>query len=120
MRKLVKTIHRSNEKVKRYHQNLYLMLLYSSYLLYFLVFLGYLFRSYKTFLTDKIKMNIQTYLQNITFFINAYISIVLLVKFNPLYHKSKFTQFDRQLVFSSAMIIFVTTFLTTSVVTVSS
>ena len=116
MRKLVKTINQSNEKVKRYHQNLFLILLYTSYLLYFLVFLGYVFPSYKKILTCKIKLNIETYLQNITFFINAYISIVLLVKFNPVYHESKFTKFDRQLVFSSAMIIFVTTFLTTSVV----
>lgn len=120
MRKLVKTIHKSNEKVKRHHENLFLILLYTSYLLYFLVFLGYVFPSYDKFLRKNIKLKIETYLQNITFFINAYVSIVLLVKFNPLYHKSKFTKFDRQLVFSSAMIIFVTTFLTTSVVTVSS
>jgi hypothetical protein len=107
--KAKKLIIQENKKIKKYHQSLFLILLYLSYILYFSVFLSYMFP--KT-MKRWINIDSKTYLNNITFFINGYVSIVLLIKFNP-WNSSSFTKFDRQLVFSASTVVFITTFFTT-------
>lgn len=104
----------SKKKMKRYektfsllHKRLFFWSLFFSYILYFIIFISYIFPEFSSYHDIDTKTN----LQKITYFINGYTSIILLIKFNPL-RKKKVTDFDRQLVFTAAFAIFTTTFFT--------
>lgn len=78
-----------------WHENLYMTILYLSYVLYFIAFTGILSLdpSYLTVLETVIKY---------------YISIMLLIRFNPFIER-KITKFDKKLVFTSALLLFIST-----------
>tara|TARA_B100000282_G_C31735779_1_gene493353 strand:+ start:319 stop:699 length:381 start_codon:yes stop_codon:yes gene_type:complete len=78
-----------------WHENLYMTILYLSYVLYFIAFTGVLSLdpSYLTVLETVIKY---------------YISIMLLIRFNPFIER-KITKFDKKLVFTSALLLFIST-----------
>lgn len=102
---------KENKKYQKCHQYLFLLLLYASYVLYFVFFLSYSFpETTKKWIKIDSKKT-KDYLNNITFFINAYVSIILIYKFNP-WQKSSFTKFDRKLVFTASTVVFITTFFT--------
>ncbi len=75
------------------HETLFYFMLYSSYVLYFMAYIGlkYYDPSYLVLLDEVIKY---------------YIIIFLMVRFNPLYKNNSFTPFDRKIVFSSALFLF--------------
>ena len=75
-----------------WHENAYTYLIYISFVLYFIAITGIIIVN-PTYLT---------YIKTIT---NLYVSIILIIKFNPLRKIKKLTQFDKNLIFSSAMLI---------------
>lgn len=79
----------------KWHQSIYLSALRISYVLFFLAFTG-VFTLNPTYLTT---------LEN---FIKYYISIILIIRFNP-FVKREVTNFDKKLVFSSALFLFIST-----------
>ena len=78
-----------------WHESVYMTILYSSYILYFIAFTGIL------------SLN-PSYLSVLETFIKYYISIMLLIRFNPLVDR-KITKFDKKLVFTSALLLFIST-----------
>lgn len=78
-----------------WHESVYMTILYSSYVLYFIAFTGIL------------SLN-PSYLSVLETFIKYYISIILLIRFNPFVDR-KITKFDKKLVFTSALLLFIST-----------
>ena len=78
-----------------WHESVYMTILYSSYVLYFIAFTGIL------------SLN-PSYLSVLETFIKYYISIMLLIRFNPFVDR-KITKFDKKLVFTSALLLFIST-----------
>ena len=78
-----------------WHENVYMTILYFSYVLYFIAFTGIL------------SLN-PSYLSVLETFIKYYISIILLIRFNPFVDR-KITKFDKKLVFTSALLLFIST-----------
>ena len=78
-----------------WHESVYMTILYSSYILYFIAFTGIL------------SLN-PSYLSVLETFIKYYISIMLLIRFNPFVDR-KITKFDKKLVFTSALLLFIST-----------
>uniref|UniRef100_A0A6C0CN35 Uncharacterized protein n=1 Tax=viral metagenome TaxID=1070528 RepID=A0A6C0CN35_9ZZZZ len=78
-----------------WHQNVYLSILYTSYVLFFIAFTGV------------VSVN-PDYLSTLETVIKYYISILLLIRFNPLVDR-KVTKFDKRIVFSSALLLFIST-----------
>ena len=78
-----------------WHENIYLTILYLSYALYFIAFTG------------AISVN-PNYLSTLETIIKYYISIILLIRFNPFVNR-KITNFDKKLVFTSALLLFIST-----------
>lgn len=87
---------------KEWHQNLYYILSYSIIILYIIAFVG-------------LSFNAPKYLFLLREIMKIYISIILILRFNP-YYKNKYNksnyEFDRKLVFSSAIILLLTTSVT--------
>lgn len=81
--------------MKNLHQKLFYGALYLSYVLYFIAFF-------------QITQYNPKYLQFLDSFIKYYVMIFLLIRFNP-FVKSTFTEFDRTIVFSSAIFMLTTT-----------
>lgn len=106
-----RNIFKESKKYQKCHQYLFLILLYASYIFYFLFFLTYSFPETTKKLIKIDPKKTKNYLNNITFFINAYVSVILIYKFNP-WQKSSFTKFDRKLVFVASTVVFTTTFFT--------
>lgn len=52
--------------------------------------------------------NTREYLSNLNYFMKLYVCLLLLVRFNPLV-QTKFTDFDKRLVFTSALFLLSTT-----------
>jgi len=78
-----------------WHESVYMTVLYSSYVLYIIAFTGIL--SFDP-----------SYLSVLETGIKYYISILLLIRFNPFVDR-KITKFDKKLVFSSALLLFIST-----------
>ena len=78
-----------------WHESVYITILYSSYVLYFIAFTGIL------------SLN-PSYLSVLETVIKYYISIMLLIRFNPFVDR-KITKFDKKLVFTSALLLFIST-----------
>ena len=78
-----------------WHENIYLTILYMSYIMYFVAFTG------------AVSLN-PNYLSTIETVIKYYISIMLLIRFNPFVER-KITKFDKKLVFTSALLLFIST-----------
>ena len=77
------------------YQTIFLYLLILSYILYALVFIG-------------IVNNSPSYLETLNFVLKIYVSLVLLIRFNPFINRT-FTEFDKKIVFSSALFLISTT-----------
>lgn len=77
------------------HQLVFNIALYSSYVLYIIAYL-------------QIGTYNPKYLDTLQEFMKYYVTIFLLVRFNPLV-KSQFNEFDRKVVFSSAVFLLATT-----------
>mgnify|MGYP005659277531 CR=1 FL=1 len=86
-----------------WYKHLFLYGLYASYILYFLILLNL----YK---------NAPNYLSTLNTFIKYYVIIFLLFHFNPL-SKHKFDDFDKKIVFNSALFLLSTTTFTHFVIT---
>jgi len=79
----------------KYHEAFFNSVLFFSYLLYLVAFL-------------QIEHYNPQYLDMLGIIIKYYVTFFLLLRFNPLI-KSKFTDFDRRIVFSSAIFMLTTT-----------
>lgn len=77
------------------YQTIFLYLLILSYILYVLVFIG-------------IVNNSPSYLETLNFVLKIYVSLVLLIRFNPFINRA-FTEFDKKIVFSCALFLISTT-----------
>lgn len=81
--------------MKNFHQNIFYIALYLSYFLYIIAFF-------------KIESYDPKYLELLDTIIKYYVIIFLLLRFNP-FVKQKFNEFDRTIVFSSAIFLLTTT-----------
>ena len=81
-------IHKIQEKI-------FNIVIVTNYILYFAIILG-------------ISINAPTYLASLDYYVKMYVSLFLLLRFNP-FRKVEFTELDRKIVFSSAIFIFTTT-----------
>ena len=88
---------------QKWHQKLYYLLSYFSIFLYILAFIG-------------LSFNAPKYLLLLQEIMKIYISIILILRFNP-YYKIEFNknnyEFDRKLAFSSGVFLLLTTGITT-------
>ena len=85
------------------HERLYDYAIYISYILYALALFG-------------LSNYAPQYLDLLRDFIKVYISLVLIIKFNPFTHKSGYiSTFDKKLVFSSGIFLLLTTSITSLV-----
>lgn len=84
--------------IQTHHETIFIYGLYLSYLLYAVILLG-------------ISASAPKYLEYLRGFLKLYVSLFLIWRFNPL-RKEKMTNFDRRIVFSSALFLLTTTILT--------
>ena len=75
-------------------EKIFIFVIYSSYILYFLALLG-------------ISTQIPKYLMYLEYFIKIYVSLFLIIRFNP-FSDSIFTNLDRRIAFSAGLFIFTT------------
>lgn len=89
--------------IRNNHEKVFIYGLYTSYILFALVLLG-------------VSTTAPKYLSSLEKFLKLYVSLFLLWKFNPLKNE-RMTKFDRRLVFSCALFLLTTSFLTDAVMT---
>lgn len=89
-------IHKIQEKI-------FNIVIVTNYILYFAIILG-------------ISINAPTYLASLDYYVKMYVSLFLLLRFNP-FRKVEFTELDRKIVFSSAIFIFTTTAINSLLIT---
>jgi hypothetical protein len=85
------------------YENLFTISIVMLYILYFLI----VFNIY-----EKSTLRLQEHLDNLKFFLKVFVCSILIIRFNPLFDKSKFTHFDRRLVFSASLFLLSSTTLT--------
>ena len=79
------------------HERVYNYAIYGSYILYALILFG-------------ISSYAPAYLEMLKNFIKIYISLILIIKFNPFMRDTKYmSEFDRKIVFSSGIFLLLTT-----------
>lgn len=78
------------------HEYLYFFMLYFLHFLYILLFAG--FEMYE----------VSEYIDVLNFYFRMYICLFLIVRFNPFRKFHSFSEFDRQVVFTSALLILTT------------
>lgn len=81
-----------------YHQQFYLTIFYLSWILYFIALFG-------------ITNFNPEYLDTLNFIIKIYVSLFLIIRFNP-FTKLKINNFDRKIIFSSGIFLLSTTAIT--------
>jgi len=82
------------------HELVYYILTYLLYCLYFFLYVGFeLF-------------NIPEYLEMLNIITRLYVSLILIIKFNPFTSNDKFSKFDRDIVFKSGLFLLATIGLT--------
>lgn len=86
----------ANDKLL-WHQTLFLRFLYFSYFLYALTFIVK-----QTFKLDKIANYVRL-------LIKLYVGLILVIKYNPLTGKHKFSKFDRKLAYQAGIFLFIST-----------
>lgn len=83
--------------MNKLHENMYNYAIYLTYLLYAFAIFG-------------VTKYAPQYLTNLKNIIKIYVSLVLVIKFNPITNKTNYvSNFDRKLVFSSGMFLFLST-----------
>ena len=80
-----------------FQEKIFTYIIYTSYLLYFLSLLG-------------ISMNAGNYLNYLEYFIKIYVSLFLIIRFNP-FRNITFTNLDRRIAFSAGLFILTTSLL---------
>ena len=78
-------------------ERVFTFVIYFSYILYFLTIFG-------------LSRNAPEYLKYLQFFIQIYVCLFLIIRFNP-FIKTKFTTLDRRVAFSAGLFIFTTSFI---------
>lgn len=78
-------------------ERVFTFVIYSSYILYFLTIFG-------------LSRNAPEYLKYLQFFIQIYVCLFLLFRFNP-FTTTKFTSLDKRVAFSAGLFIFTTSFI---------
>lgn len=79
------------------YENIFMYSLYLSYVLYFIILLG-------------ITNYAPEYLDYLKSFLKLYVGLLLVFRYNPItYKEKKFSEFDRSLVFSSAIFLLLST-----------
>ena len=81
------------------YENIYHLILYSSYILYFITLIG----------VSIVNPKYLTLLQDI---LKYFVILFLLIKFNPFQKNIVFKEFDREVVFSSALFLLATSSIT--------
>lgn len=84
----------------RNYEIFYYILTYLLYSLYFLLYIGFEI------------FNIPEYLEILNIITRLYVSLILIIKFNPFASKDKFSKFDRDIVFKSGLFLLTTIGLT--------
>ena len=86
-----------NKSRSTWHEKLYLSAIYLSYILFAIAYTGIIVLS-------------PEYLQTLNSFIKYYVSLFLIIRFNPITNATlAFRDFDRRIVFSAGMFLFLTT-----------
>jgi hypothetical protein len=86
-----------NKSRSTWHEKLYLSAIYLSYILFAIAYTGIIVLS-------------PEYLQTLNSFIKYYVSLFLIIRFNPITNTTlAFSGFDRRIVFSSGMFLLLTT-----------
>jgi hypothetical protein len=78
-------------------EKIFTFVIYSCYILYFLTIFG-------------LSRNAPEYLKYLQLFIQMYVCLFLIIRFNP-FLKTKFTSLDKRVAFSAGLFIFTTTFI---------
>ena len=78
-------------------ERVFTFVIYSSYILYFLTIFG-------------LSRNAPEYLKYLQFFIQIYVCLFLIIRFNP-FTTTKFTSLDKRVAFSAGLFIFTTSFI---------
>ena len=81
------------------HKQIYLYVLYTTYVLYFMSYIGFYSLA-------------PQYIQLLDEILKIYVGLFLVIKFNPIF-KHKFDSFDKDIAFSSGIIILLSTTFTT-------
>jgi len=84
-----------NEHLHQFQDNLYNIIAYVSFILYILISLG-------------ISANAPQYLDTLQYYIKIYISLFLIIRFNP-FRTAKFTELDTKIAFSAGLFLLATT-----------
>jgi hypothetical protein len=84
-----------NEHLHQFQDNLYNIIAYVSFILYILISLG-------------ISANAPQYLDTLQYYIKIYISLFLIIRFNP-FRTVKFTELDTKIAFSAGLFLLATT-----------
>ena len=78
-------------------ERVFTFVIYFCYLLYFLTIFG-------------LSRDAQEYLKYLQFFVQIYVCLFLIIRFNP-FTKTKFTSLDKRVAFSAGLFIFTTSFI---------
>ena len=79
-------------------EKFYYIVLYLLYLLYFMAIIGFQI------------FNLNHYINVLNLIIRIYVCGFLIYRFNPFYKLNEFSDFDRQIVFTSSIFLFITLF----------
>ena len=90
-------------KVDEFQYNAFTFVVYVSYFLYFLIAFGLL-------------ANAPQYLEQLHYYIKLYVSLFLIIRFNPL-RKLEFSQLDKEISFSAGVFLLSTTAITDLLIT---
>lgn len=52
-----------------------------------------------------------SYVESVEYYVKVYVSVFLILRFNPYVHTGKFTEIDRRIVFSAALVVLTTSVL---------
>ena len=95
-----------NKDIHRFQNNIYDIVVYITWILYIVIALG-------------LSANAPQYLDDLQYYIKLYISLFLIIRFNPLVH-IKFTNHDRRVAFSSGLFLLSTSALNNILIKVKS
>jgi hypothetical protein len=88
--------------MKAQHE-LFSLLVYITWILYFVIFLG-------------VSTQAPQYLDKLNYYVKIYVSLFLIFRFNP-FRKVEFNELDREIAFSAGIFLFATTTIHTFLVT---
>ena len=84
-----------NKSLDKFQYNVFIFITYVTWILYLLVALG-------------LSVNAPQYLNDLQYYVKIYVSLFLLLRFNPL-RDIKFTELDKKIAFTSGLFLLATT-----------